>query len=76
MPAEGSDAISLSATAARNTDRMMTCLVLMVVGASVVLIVFTQDSMWERLIDRSGRSANGTEPATWSAFSRVDGTQI
>ena len=56
----GSLAMILSATAARNTERTMTYRVLIVVGASSMLIVFTHASTWDRRIDFIDRSAKGT----------------
>ncbi|WP_242530391.1 hypothetical protein [Nocardioides aromaticivorans] len=73
-PAHGSAVMTRSVTAARNTERTMMNLVLIVVGASRVLRSFTHSSTWDRRTDRRGRSPKGTELVARSALIRVDAT--
>ena len=63
IPSVGSLAITRSATAARNTERMITNLVLIVVAASSVLRSFTHASTCDRRIAFKGTSEKGTVPA-------------
>ncbi|MGO9157370.1 hypothetical protein [Mycobacterium sp.] len=60
----GSEPITLSRRAPRNTDRTLLNRVVIVPGASpATVIVLTHASMCERRMARISRSANGTEPA-------------
>ncbi|MDP9460264.1 MAG: hypothetical protein M3Q22_08460 [Actinomycetota bacterium] len=71
---EGSRGISWSATAPRSTERTFCIRVCTVPGASPrELIALTHDSTWLRRSRRSGRSANGTDPAARSIASTVRG---
>lgn len=63
-----------SATAARKTDRTITNLVLIVLGAHRADITFTHASTWERRIAFMGRSANVTDPVARSVLALVEGT--
>lgn len=75
-PSVGSEPITLSFTAARNTDLTLTYRVLIVSGASpAACMLLIHDSTSERRTCFIGLPANGTERAASDIASTVPGAQ-